>query len=185
MRDGESWPIGVEDDVRWISESTSSGLAITSAVPPVFDAYATVVVPKEQATRNASDHALLEALRGELADGRWWLGYLDTSPAEEIIFRDVPVAKVYTDWSYVLVGAGAQQAATWRTNDAHSSHRGALPELMFPFDRSWLVSTLWDDDWRCVGGSDSLIDKLLDDPRCETHRVALDEEATPPGHRAI
>ena len=30
--------------------------------------------------------------------------------------------------------------------------QGALPDLMFPADRSWLVSTLWDDDRTCVGG---------------------------------
>jgi hypothetical protein len=32
-----------------------------------------------------------------------------------------------------------------------------LPNLMFPADRSWLVSTLWDDDWTCVGGPAELV----------------------------
>jgi hypothetical protein len=35
---------------------------------------------------------------------------------------------------------------------------------MFPADRSWLVSTLWDDDWTCVGGSVALVDSFLRHP---------------------
>jgi hypothetical protein len=31
----------------------------------------------------------------------------------------------------------------------------------FPGDRSWLLSTLWDDDWTCTGGSSALIDGFL------------------------
>jgi hypothetical protein len=39
-----------------------------------------------------------------------------------------------------------------------------LPELMFPADRSWLVSSLWDDAWAGVGGSVELISALLIEP---------------------
>lgn len=39
-----------------------------------------------------------------------------------------------------------------------------LPELMFPADHSWLVSSLWDDAWACVGGSADLISALLIEP---------------------
>jgi hypothetical protein len=42
----------------------------------------------------------------------------------------------------VLVEAGPQQAATWRRHESPSFWKGALPNLMFPADRSWLVSTL-------------------------------------------
>jgi hypothetical protein len=40
----------------------------------------------------------------------------------------------------------------------------ALPELMFTADRSWLVSSLWDDAWAGVGGSAELISALLIEP---------------------
>lgn len=58
---------------------------------------------------------------------------------------------------------------------------------MFPADRSWLVSTLWDDDWTCVGGPVPLVDALLNHPDLRSHvrRVSLDEDATPPEHWAI
>jgi hypothetical protein len=35
---------------------------------------------------------------------------------------------------------------------------------MFPADRSWLVSSLWDDAWAGVGGSDELVSALLTEP---------------------
>jgi hypothetical protein len=36
----------------------------------------------------------------------------------------------------VLVEAGPQQAATWRQHDRPSFWKGALPNVMFPADRS-------------------------------------------------
>jgi hypothetical protein len=45
-RDGRAWRIGTEADVAWITSSTPSGRAITSAIPPVFEAYATVAFPE-------------------------------------------------------------------------------------------------------------------------------------------
>jgi len=92
--------------------------------------------------------------------------------------------RLYT-WPYVLVQAGPDQAATWRGNDEALPWHSALPELMFPLDHSWLVSTLWDDDWRCVGGPESLVDALLRHPRLEARAVTLDEDATPPGHDGL
>jgi hypothetical protein len=56
---------------------------------------------------------------------------------------------------------------------------------MFPVDRSWLVSTLWDDDWICVGGSRALVDAARHHPDLgrRTRQVAPSgEDATPPGH---
>ena len=49
------------------------------------------------------------------------------------------------------------------------------------------VSTLWDDDWTCVGGTTALIDRLLADPELgpRTRRVEPEQDATPPGHTAI
>jgi hypothetical protein len=42
---GHSWRIGTDAEVAWIAAGTSPNLTITSAIPPVFDAYATVVLP--------------------------------------------------------------------------------------------------------------------------------------------
>ena len=42
---GRKWRIGTDADVAWIEGATSTGLTITSAIPPVFADYATIVVP--------------------------------------------------------------------------------------------------------------------------------------------
>jgi hypothetical protein len=59
-----------------------------------------------------------------------------------------------------------------------------LPNLMFPVDRSWLVSTLWDDEWTCIGGPAGLVDRFLRHPDLQTRAVALGQDATPPGRQA-
>ncbi|WP_264991464.1 hypothetical protein, partial [Mycobacterium kiyosense] len=118
-------------------------------------------------------------------DQRWWLGYLETGGAD-IVFPDVPKVMLYAGWSYVVVQAGAEQAARWRSAE-DSSRPSRLPDLIFPTDRSWLLSTLWDDDWTCLGGPEELIDAFLHHSDLEGHvrRVSLEQDATPPGHQAI
>ena len=44
-KDGQDWRIGADADVAWIRAGTTVGLTITSAIPPIFEAYATIVVP--------------------------------------------------------------------------------------------------------------------------------------------
>jgi hypothetical protein len=85
----------------------------------------------------------------------------------------------------VLVEAGPEQARVWREREHWKS---LLPDLMFPAGRSWLVSTLWDDDWMCIGGSRGLVDAFLTHPdlRHRAREVDLSlKDATPPGHIAI
>jgi hypothetical protein len=89
---------------------------------------------------------------------------------------------LYAGWRYVLIEAGPDQAAGWR--DDSRSWFGAMPELLFPADRSWVLSRLWDDDWRCLGGSTELVDAFLHHPRLRARSVTLGEDATPPGHVA-
>jgi hypothetical protein len=48
-----------------------------------------------------------------------------------------------------------------------------------------VVSTLWDDDWTCIGGPAQLVEGFLRHPDLEVRRVALGEDATPPDHEAI
>jgi hypothetical protein len=181
VKDGRSWRIGTHADVRWIAEGTRLGRTITSAIPPVFGAYATIVVPGPHEKRAEHDRVVLELLADQSADQPWWLGYLDTG-ADDLACPDAPMVTLYASWRYVLIEAGPEQAATWR--DGACSWRGALPDLIFPAGRSWLLSTLWDDDWRCLGGPALLVESFAGDSRLEVHTVDLGQDATPPGHVA-
>lgn len=187
VRDGRAWRIGDEAEVAWIQDGTSITKAITAAIPPVFDAYATLELPEcWQEDQDRHDAALIEVLSGHAAPQPWWLGYLDTG-ADDVVFVDAPRVRLYVGWEYVLVEVGPGQAASWRMSDAGNFWSGALPNLMFPANRSWLVSTLWDDDWTCVGGRAPLVEDLLRDPVLGPRalRVELpDADVTPPGHAA-
>jgi len=183
-RDGSTWRIGTDAEVAWIADSTPTGLTITAAIPPVFEAYATVVLPPRGDGQDQHDRAVLGLLSAQSAGQPWWLGYLDTG-ADDIVFPDAPMVTLYAGWRYVLVEAGPEQAATWRGNDLGSFWKGALPNLMFPVDRSWLVSTLWDDDWTCLGGPAGLVDRFLRHPDLRARAVTLGQDATPPGHQAL
>jgi hypothetical protein len=127
------------------------------------------------------------ALLSEHSGGEpWWLGYLDTG-ADDIVFPDAPMVTLYSGWQYVLIEAGPRQAATWRQSDAWTFCKSALPNLMFPADRSWLLSTLWDDAWSCIGGSPALVASLLGQPVLQprARRVGLGCDVTPPGHQSF
>ena len=190
-RDGGTWRIGTDSDIGWITEGTAyhGGLptlmsrTITGAIPPVFEAYATVVAAYGE-ERLEHDRAVLALLAGRSPDQRWWLGYLDTG-VDDIVFPDAPKVTLYAGWRYVLVEAGPEQAAAWRPNDGRAFGTGDLPNLMFPAARSWLVSTLWDDDWSCIGGPAGLVDRFLRHPDLRARKVALGQDATPPGHEAL
>ena len=187
VRDGRAWRIGDDGEVSWIQDGTSITKAITSAVPPVFDAYATLALPESwQEQQDRHDAAVIELLTRHTAWQPWWLGYLDTG-ADDVVFADAPKATLYAGWEYVLVKAGPRQAASWRTSDGGTFWKGALPNLMFPANRSWLVFTLWDDGWTCIGGRAALVEDLLHDPKLgpRARQVELgDLNATPPGHEA-
>jgi hypothetical protein len=183
-RDGSTWRIGTAADVAWIATGTSTGRTITAAIPPVFETYATVVLPYAGVGQDEHDRAVLALLSDQFADQLWWLGYLDTG-ADDIVFPDAPKVTLYSGWHYVLVEAGPEQAATWRQHGPWSFWKGALPNLMFPADRSWLVSTLWDDDWSCIGGPASLVDSFLRHPDLQARPVVLGQDATPPGHQTL
>jgi hypothetical protein len=181
-RDGSTWRIGTDADVAWIAEGTSIGRTVTAAIPPVFEAYATVVVAYGE-ERIKHDRAVLALLAEQSPDQRWWLGYLDTG-VDDIVFPDAPEVTLYTGWQYVMVEAGPAQAAAWRPSDGRAFGTGDLPNLMFPADHSWLVSTLWDDDWSCIGGPAGLVDRFLRHPDLQARQVTLGQDATPPGHEA-
>lgn len=157
-------------------------MTITSAIPPVFDAYATIVVPEDDHTAwQAQDRALVSVLCDESPNQSWWLGYLDTG-ADDIVAANDPRVTLYASWPYVLVEAGPQQALTWRTVNWHQGR--TLPDLIFPADRRWLASRLWDDDWICLGGPTGLIQTLLRHPDIGAREVELGQDATPSQHIA-
>ena len=192
-RDGRAWRIGGEVEVAWIRENTEVSCAITSAIPPVFEAYATLEFPgsgnhdaaSPLEDMNCHNAGVFSVLSEHSAARPWWIGYLDTGAAD-IVFYDVrKVRPGPTDdaW-YVLVEAGPAQADAWR----EPGHWSPLPDLIFPADRSWLVSTLWDDDWMCIGGSRALVDAFLAHPDLRHRAREVDpslEDATPPGHVVI
>ena len=186
-KDGSKWRIGRHTEIAWIEENTESGLAITSAIPPVFEAYATLEEPRigehESTASSPGDWerheaGVLEVLTEHTTPQPWWLGYLETG-AHDIVFDDTPRVRFYADWPYVLVEAGPEQAREWRDD---------IPDLMFPADRSWLFSTLWDDDWACIGGSRELVDAFLAHPDLRDRVREVNPtvpDATPPGHTAF
>ncbi|QKW13639.1 hypothetical protein [Verrucosispora sp. NA02020] len=177
-KDGRKWRIGAAAEVEWIAGHTTAGTSITTAIPPIFDAYATTHQP-DGVTVAAYEHALVQDLTAQTPEQPWWLAYLDTGP-HDIVFPRGPRVSLYWNWPYVLIEVGPEQALTWRTG--HMRHGdGSLPDLFFPADRSWLVSALWDDTWTCLGGPEPLINTLQQNPLANTRRVRPDEDALPPG----
>jgi hypothetical protein len=177
-KDGRSWRIGTAGDVAWLAGQTTHGVSITTAIPPVFDAYATLD-PPDGVGIEEHEHAVVGELVWHTPAQPWWLGYLETG-AHDVVFPHAPRVPLYWDWPYVLVEAGPDQALTWRTG--HMRGEGALPDLFFPADRSWLVSALWDDTWTGVGGTTGLIAALLRNPAAGARPVGPGEDALPPGH---
>jgi hypothetical protein len=166
IKDGRAWRIGTDEEVAWINDGVTTGLSITASIPPIFAAYATLAFPLEleascdpvRPAEDRFDDALLRVLSASTQPQSWWLGFLDTG-ATDVVFDKAPRVRMYSGWNYVLVQAGPREARTWR--DDTRRWFTALPELMFPADRSWLVSSLWDDAWAGVGGSAELISALL------------------------
>ncbi len=168
-RDGSVWPVGTEDEVAWINTGVIRGMSIAASIPPVFAAYATLAFPLDldgprewlRPREDRFDDTLLRVLSRHTQPQPWWLGFLETG-ASDVVLDEAPRVHVYNDWPYVLVQAGPQQARNWRSDEGR--WHTALPELMFPVDHSWLLSSLWDDAWAGVGGSDDLISALLTEP---------------------
>jgi hypothetical protein len=180
LRDGQEWRLGANADVTWINDGTSASTAITAAIPPIFASYCTLLLPRnENVELAAHEQAVIEILTEQTQEQPWWLGYLDTG-ASDVVFPYAPRTTVYYGYGYVLVEAGPREATSWREAD----FKGALPDLMFPQDRSWLVSTMWDDDWTSIGGSEQLVTSFLRHSSLgpKARRLALGQDATPPGH---
>jgi hypothetical protein len=81
-------------------------------------------------------------------------------------------------WWIGYLDTGASDIVFWDAPKVTRYH-----EMMFPDDRYWLVSFLWDDGWACIGGSTDLISDVLSDPVLapNVHRVDTQQDPTPPG----
>ncbi|MEU8421095.1 hypothetical protein AB0C15_09500 [Micromonospora sp. NPDC048835] len=176
-KDGRTWRIGTAGDVAWLPGRVAPGFSITTAIPPVFEAYGTFY-PPDGVDLDAHEHAVINELVACTADQPWWLGFLDTG-AHDVVFPQAARVSLYWDWPYVLVEAGPEQALNWRTG--HMRGDGALPDLFFPADRSWLVSALWDDTWTDVGAGAAVLAALRRNPLVNARLVGPDEDAGPPG----
>lgn len=176
-RDGRAWHTGSASDVAWIGDRPL-GCTVETALPPVFEAYATFHRP-EGTTPATHERAVVERLVAHAGEHPWWLGYLDTG-AHDVVFPSAPRVTVYWGWPYVLVLAGPEQALTWRTGHLRDG-AGALPDLFFPEDRSWLVTALWDDSWSCVGGPAVVVEALVRDPLVNARAVHPGEDVLPSG----
>jgi hypothetical protein len=191
LKDGREWLIGGDEDVAWITEATVRARTIDAAIPPIFESYCTVLLSRGPDSglrpyRDAAyDEAVIALLKAHTPLQPWWLGYLETG-ASDVVFDDAERTDLYANWGYVLMQAGPEQALEWRPPHV-PVWNGPLPDLIFPADHSWLLSTLWDDEWSCIGGPESLIAAFAADPLLGpmTRRVALGEDATPPGHTAF
>lgn len=158
LRDGRAWRLGTASEAAWINDGTSAGATITSAIPPVFTSYCTLELPGDRAELGRHEQAVVELLTEQTPQQPWWLAYLDTG-ASDVVFPYAPRTTIYHGHGYVLVEAGPQQAVAWRDE----GFNWTLPELMFPADRSWLLSTMWDDSWTSIGATRQLIDGVLSD----------------------
>ncbi|MGH3264710.1 MAG: hypothetical protein ACRDNS_22275 [Trebonia sp.] len=183
LKDGRAWRLGTNTEAAWINDGTSAGHTITSAIPPIFDSYCTLELPEARDRVELTQHerAVVELLAEHTPEQSWWLGYLDTG-ASDVVFPYAPRTTIYYGYGYVLVQAGPDKAVEWR----EKGFNWALPDLMFPADRSWLLSTMWDDGWTSVGGSQRLVDGFMRDATLgsRARHVALGQDSTPPGHEA-
>ncbi len=104
------WRVGTSGEVAWIEEGTTGGRTINAAIPLVFEAYATIVLPGDDEELERHERAVLALLSMHSTGQPWWLGYLDAMPGgRNVIFPDAPMVTVFYGWRYVLVEAGPEQ----------------------------------------------------------------------------
>lgn len=80
---------------------------------------------------------------------------------------------------YLLFGGPLGSAGDWgATSYGHSIRRDInSPNLMWPADHAWFVTTNIDNTWTAVGGTLEMTEALLSDDRLEVVRTRYDEGA--------
>lgn len=129
---------------------------------------------------------LVAALRPHTPPGPCWFGYNEATGADLADF--LPLVTAEASWP-----AAAQKAATFRLADEkyllltgpldavlprprpdlglEPDYPTLSPQLWWPADRSWFVSTVLDLEFTLIGGSAALAGDLLADPELETAAV--------------
>lgn len=167
-------------DLTWISSGTRPGDSIHSAVPPIFENYATIVVARDAEVRQAQ-HRAIGAVLESTKEAALWIGVIETGDPDDYL-ADAVRATLYANWPYHMKYISASTLLDHR--NAHSE-RGPLPDLVFPPDRSWLATRLWDDSWISFGGSAAVTDALMLATGTAARRVPPGGLITPPGEALL
>ena len=138
----------LDEDVDWIRQSGAAFGTLRYAIPDGFEAYGVLDLPADIVPVETS---LLGGL-GVEPDDQLVAGWIDCGPwpapaGDEHV--------LYTGWAYRLRRVHASMLAGLPTEG-----EGSFPDLLFPPDRSWLVSLLWDDAWRSIGAPQKAADRL-------------------------
>jgi hypothetical protein len=80
---------------------------------------------------------------------------------------------------YLLFTGPLDEAGQWGARPYGPGIRRDInsPNLMWPADHAWFVTTNFEYEWTGVGGSSALVDDLLRDPRLEVVRTRYDVDA--------
>jgi hypothetical protein len=140
---------GVRDqEVAWLRQESTVFGTLRYAIPGGFEAYGALDLP-----RNISpiEEPLLDTLASDESEPliAGWIdrGPWPPPPGDEHV--------LYSGWRYRLRRVAPSEVAGLPTEG-----EGSFPDLLFPPDRTWLVSLLWDDAWRSIGASQIVADQL-------------------------
>lgn len=138
----------LDEHISWIRHDGAAFGTLQYAIPGGFEAYGVLDLPQDIVP---IEDALLSTLGVSPAD-QVLAGWIDRGPwpapaGDEHV--------LYTGWKYRLRRVPASELSGLPTEGV-----GSFPDLLFPPDRSWLVSLLWDDSWRSIGTSQTTADRL-------------------------
>ena len=140
-----------DHDVNWIRQESALAETLTYAIPDRYEAYGVLDLPREI---GPVEDGLLDALTAR-PTGLLIAGWIDRGPWPPST-GDEHV--LYTGWRYRL-----RRVAESELRGLPTEGEGSFPDLLFPQDRSWLVSLLWDDSWRSIGASQAIATRLTQD----------------------
>lgn len=137
----------VDEDVAWIRRGTVVSETIRSAIPEGFDVYGLLDISEERPTEDALLAAVTADSNTQLVAGWIDRGPYPPQPGDEHV--------LYSGWRYRFRRTKASQL-----QGLPAEGDGGFPDLLFPPDRSWLISLLWDDSWRSVGASNEVARRI-------------------------
>lgn len=131
----------LDADVDWLRLNNGAAGTLGYAIPGYFAVYGAMNLPDEIA---ATEDRLLDALAPESGE-ELIAGWIDRGPwpppaGDEHV--------IYWDWKYRL-----RRVQSSDLRGLPGEGERCFPDLLFPINRSWLVSMLWDDSWRSIGAT--------------------------------